>query len=324
MIAVLWAWLGCGGDDVAVDADPRPVVRSLVVEEQRFGDDFALSATIEAEKTAMLVPGAQGRIERVDVRIGDPVAEGDVLLRIAAASYRAGVAQAESAVTLARAQQKQADATYTRYQALDEANAVTRAEVEGIERQTELAAAQVAQAEAALAGARQRLYDTALRAPFDGVIISRNVDPGDVVGGALRGPPLVIADLSRFRVTTAVNERTAPRIAAGQPLVVTVDALPGERFAATIERINAAVDPVAGTVAVEAVLDADPRLRHGMSARAIIEGVGEAFPSVPRSALLDRDDGAARLVVIEDDVARSIAVRYGASQSDEVPITEGL
>ncbi len=328
-MAQLWTLLAlvvaCGPDEVTLEADSRPVVRSIVVENERFADDFTLSATIEAEKTAMLAPSAQGRIETVNVRIGDRVEKGQVLLRVASGSYQAGFDQAESAVALARAQQKQADATWARYQALDDANAVTRAEVEGVERQAELAAAQVAQAEAALAGARQRLADTVLRAPFDGVIIDRNVDPGDVVGGgALRGAPLAIADLSRFRVITAVNERVAPRIAPGQALVVQVDALPGERFEATIERVNAAVDPVAGTVAVEALLEADPRLRHGMSARAIIEGVGETWPAVPRTALLDRDDGEARVIVLEEATARSVIVRYGSSQSDRVPITDGL
>jgi len=323
-LGLLWALGGCGSDDVVLEADPRPVVRTEVVEEETFSDAFTLSATIEAEKTAMLFPSAQGRIETVDVRIGDEVEEGRALLRIASGSYRAGVSQAESALQVARAQQKQAEATLARYRSLDEADAVTRAELEGVERQAELAAAQVAQAEAALSGARQRLADTVVRAPFDGVIIARNVDPGDVVSASLQGPPLAIADLSGFRVITSVNERVASQIEVGKPLLVQVDALPGERFEATVERVNAAVDPVAGTVAVEARLDADPRLRHGISARAILQDVGESWPGVPRSALLDRDDGAGRLVLVEDGVARSITVRYGSSQSDRVPITEGL
>ncbi|MEN0065702.1 MAG: efflux RND transporter periplasmic adaptor subunit [Myxococcota bacterium] len=328
MNGLLWLWgatlLGCGGPPVTVEADARPVIRSQVVEDQRFADAFSLSATIEAENTAMLFPGAQGRIETVHVRLGDEVEKGTVLLEIASGAYRSGVAQAKSALAVAQAQQKQADATHARYQALDKANAVTRAEVEGVARQSELAAAQVGQAQAALSVARQRLADTELKAPFDGVIIARNVDPGDIVGGALKGPPLAIADLSKLRVVTAVNERVAPQMAPGQPLTVQVDALPGERFEATIDRINAAVDPVAGTVAIEASLDADPRLRHGMSARAIVEGVGQTHPAVPRTALLDRDAGSARVVVIEEGVARSIRVRYGTSQSDQVPVTEGL
>lgn len=318
------SFLGCtGGPDPAL-VDPRPAVRSIVTEEKVFADAFTLSATIEAAQTAMLFPSAQGRIATVLVRIGDEVEARQPLLRLDAGAYRAGVAQAESALRVAEAQKAQADATYARYQGLGERNAVTQAELEGVARQAELAAAQVAQAEAALAGARQRLADTVVRAPFAGVIIDRNVDPGDIVGAATRGPPLAIADLSTFRVITAVNERTAPQLKPGQSLTVQADALPGERFSATVERVNAAVDPVSGTVAVEASLPADPRLRHGMSARAILEGVGERFPAVPREALLDRDDGVGRLVLLDGETVRFAEVRYGPSQTDEVPITQGL
>ena len=130
-------------------------------------------------------------------------------MTLEAGAYIAGVNQAKAAMAMAHAQADQAQAAKTRYQALKTRDAVTEAEFEGVERQAELAQAQVAQAQAALDVARQRLWDTTVHAPFDGVIIGRNVDPGDVIGAATRQPPLMIADLSSFRVTTAVSELVA-------------------------------------------------------------------------------------------------------------------
>lgn len=324
MILLLWLW-SCVADPTPPPSGAEAVpVRVHEVERATFADAFTLSATLEAAQVAMLFPGAPGRVRSVSVRIGDEVAEGTVLMRVDASAFAAGVDQARAAVTMAEAQAEQARTAQRRYEALKARDAVTDAEFEGIGRQLELAEAQVTQARAALVVAQQRLRDTTVRAPFDGVIIHRSVDPGDVVGGATPRPPLGIADLSSFRVKTAVSELVASQITAGTELTVRVDALPGEGFTAVVERVNAAVDPVARTVAVEARLEADPRLRHGMAAEVALEGVGRSHPAVPRTALLDRDDGQARVMVLDGETARAVVVHYGRSQSEVVPVLEGL
>lgn len=324
MIIALLTLLACS--DPAPKADSTTsFVKSVVVEETSFADNLSLSGTLEAVQHAVLVPEAQGRIQDVRVRIGDSVARDQLLLSLHNTAYAAGVRQAEAAVAMATAQAKQAEDHAVRMESLATQNAITQVELETAQANRTLTQAQLAQTTAALAGARQQLSGTRLRAPFDGVIVARNVHPGDMLGGATMRPPLQIADLSQLRLVTAVSELVATQVQPGTTLKVSVAALPGQTFEATIDRINGAVDPVTRTVSVEALLsNPSGLLKHGMSAEVALEGVGQTAVSIPRMALLDRNDGVARVMVLAGDTAVAREVQYGRSQRDSVPVINGL
>lgn len=325
--AALTLLVGCGSGEVESQAEiGTTIVKVATVERTRFDGEVSLVGSIEAWQVATLVPDVPGRVRSVEVRIGQKVAKGAVLLSLVDDDYAQGVLQAEAAGDMAKAQLSGAEATHTRFIDLKDRDAVTAAEFEKVEVGLTLARAQVRQAEVGLSVARDRLYDTRLRAPFAGTVIARNVEVGEMLGGGPgQGPPIQLADLSRVRVTASIGETQASKIAIGDIISVRVDALPGESFPGKVERINGQVDARTRSVKVEAVLDeVDPRLIHGMAAGFLVEGVADEHLAVPREALLNRDDGSARVLVTVEGTVSSRDVRYGRSRTGLVPILDGL
>jgi HlyD family secretion protein len=137
---------------------------------------------------------------------------------------------AKAAVTTARAQYELAAAG-----ARPEQVAIAEAQVAAAEAQVDAARTQVRSAEAALAVLDAQLGRLTLAAPAAGTVLTRSIEPGEVVmpGAVL----LVVGDLDRLTVTVFVPEDRLGEVAVGQPVRVTVDAFPGESFGGTVERI---------------------------------------------------------------------------------------
>jgi RND family efflux transporter MFP subunit len=326
-LSSLLTFVGCGASEPESQVEVGPtIVKAATVERTRFDAEVSLVGSIEAWQVATLVPDVPGRIRSVPVRIGQRVDKGAVLLSLVDDDYAQGVLQAEAAAEMAKAQLSVAEATRRRFVELKARDAVTAAEFEKVDVGRTLAQAQVKQAQVGLKIAKDRLYDTRLRAPFAGTVIARNVEVGEMLGGGPgKGPPIQLADLSRVRVTASIGETQAGKISLGDVITVRVDALPGESFAGKVERVNGQVDARTRSVKVEAVLDGpDPRLIHGMAAGFLLEDVAEEHLAVPREALLNRDDGTARVLVTQDATVSSREVRYGRSRTGLVPILEGL
>jgi len=134
-----------------------------------------------------------------------------------------------------------------------------------------LAEADVQHAEAALAAAQVALERTVLLAPFDGTVTRIHVEAGDTV--ALGQAVLVLAKLDRLQIkTTDLTELDVVHVREGQPVVVTVDALPGEMFDGTVREVALQAGDYQGDVVYAVTVDlsdanaADPRLRWGMTA----------------------------------------------------------
>ena len=322
----LAALVGCGSGAAESSVDERPVVKAATVSEVVFGDDLKISATLSAHQVATLAPSLPARVSAIHVRIGDEVEKGDILVELDAATFRQAVRQGEAAEAMARAGLAQAEANLARFESLSGQSAVTQAEFEQVQTAVAMARAQLAQAEAGAQVAREQLANARLRAPFDGVITARNLELGEMVAGpSPMGPPIQMADMSKIRVKGELGELHASRLSVGTTVQVSVDALIGETFEAVIDRVNPAVDARSRSVAFEALIDEpDPRLRHGMAGTVHIEGGGEPLLAVPRLALLDRDDGEARVFVLTGTAIAERPVRYGRSTSDFVPIVSGL
>jgi HlyD family secretion protein len=138
------------------------------------------------------------------------------------------------------------------------------------------AQAQIVQAQASLNQAKVNLSHTIIRAPIDGVVISRNVDVGQTVAASMQAPTLfqIANDLTRMQVTGSVDEADIGRVRVGQRATFSVDAYPGERFsgAVTQVRLNPVIESnVVSYITVIDVANDDLRLRPGMTATVTIE-----------------------------------------------------
>ena len=303
--------------------DLRPTVRVSSIQEQQFVRTLSLPSTIHAHRSAILVPKVQGRIASVPVNLGDKVSTGDTILTIEQSDYEAGYVEAKAAYELATIQAKQAQSSAQRFKKLLDEQAITRSQWEEVDIGAQLAVGQATRAKAGFDIAKSRLLETDLKAPFDGIIVERTVEQGEMMGGTAARPPIQLADLSTVVFRANIGESDAAALQTNQSGYLVV---PGktERIPTVLSRINQAVDPIVKTVIVEGELDnTQHALKHNQSATLHLEVTQQAL-AIPRQALLNRQNQSATVFILNGSSVEKRTVTYGRSETDLVPVFSGL
>ena len=191
----------------------------------------------------------------------------------------------------------------------------------------EIAQLRVDQAQAALELAQLNLSHAQIVAPFDAVVVAVNARPGELAASAV--PAIVLADISSLYLEVAVDEVDVARVAPGQPVTVTLDALPNALLAGRVEKIAPAATNTIGVVSYGVRLRLDPtqaQIREGMTATAEIV-VAEARDVVlaPNWAIRrDRDSGLAYAAVLRNGQIEDVAVMLGLRNETYSQIITGL
>ncbi len=231
-----------------------------------------------------------GIIRTIGVDYNDAVREGQVLATLDTDRLEAQVLESTAALRSARAKVEDAEATLAERQLalertteLVDKELISRSELDSAEAQfkrakAELtsAEAQVSQAEASLNAQQTNLEKTVIRSPITGVVLDRNVEPGQTVAASLQAPILftLAEDLTQMELHVAVDEADIGLVSEGQLATFTVDAHPERSFPAEITELRYASETVNGVVTYQAVLrvdNSDLALRPGMTATAEIE-----------------------------------------------------
>lgn len=187
-----------------------------------------------------------------------------------------------------------------------------------------VAEAALAQAQAALTAARARLDDTVVRATADGVLIARNVEPGDVVqpGREL----MALAPAGETQVVVQIDERNLALLAPGQKALVSADAYPGQRFAAELFYINPGVDAQRGAVEVKLRVPSPPAyLRQDMTVSVDIDvGRRTGVLVLPASAVVDIASDRPTVLAVEHGRVARKPVTLGLRGNGSVEIKAGV
>jgi len=246
-----------------------------------------------------------GTIRIVNVDYNSEVKKGDILaeidkssLSIAVDSARALVKVAEANVAQAKATLEQKQSAYRRAQDLAARRVASQQDLETAKADYDLAAAAVEASEAQLEKARTDLAtaETNLRradilSPIDGIVLKRDVDPGQTVAASFQAPELftIAGDLTRMELQVDVDEADVGEVKAGQGATFTVDAYPDERFPSTVRDIRYMSETTDNVVTYKALLDVDNSrllLRPGMTATAdIVSDKVEDALLIPNAAL---------------------------------------
>jgi len=188
----------------------------------------------------------------------------------------------------------------------------------------QLAQTGLLQAQANLKLAQAKLDYTFIKAPADGTLISRDVEPGGVVqpGKALMG----LAPVGETQLVVQIDEKNLAYLKLGQPALVSADAYPGERFQAELAYINPAVDALRGSVEVKLRAPAPPAyLRQDMTVSVEIEVARRAKAVVlPSDAVHDAASAKSWVMTVQDGRAQQQQVRIGIRSDGKVEILEGL
>ncbi|MGH8250128.1 MAG: efflux RND transporter periplasmic adaptor subunit, partial [Steroidobacteraceae bacterium] len=264
----------CGGG-----AEPAPQYETTPVARGDLRVVVEASGTIEPVSSVEVKSKASGEILELGAEIGDTVGQGQLLVRIDPRTPRNHVSQAEAEVAAASARQKTARAQLARGEKLRAETWINDAEYEALELAVANTRAEEVAARVALENARIALEDTEVRAPAAGTILTRLVEPGQVIssptqdvgGGTLL---LTMADLGRVRARVRVDETDIGKLSAGVPARIEVSAYPGRSFAGAIEKIEpqAVIDQ---NVTLFAVLisigNEEGLLRPGMNVDAVFD-----------------------------------------------------
>lgn len=235
------------------------------------------------------VATARANVVRQDVALRDAKVKADARVRL---FQEGGISQEErdSARATLDSAQAQLEAVQASLRASQAALDVTRAQLVAAE-------ATVQQKEAALAQAQVDLNNTYIRAPVDGIVVSRNVDVGQTVAASLQAPTLflIAQDLTKMEVDTNVDEADIGRVALDQEATFTVDSYPGQVFRGRIVQIRQApqvVQNVVTYITVVAVSNPDLKLKPGMTANVkILVARREKVLAVANAAFRIRLDG---------------------------------
>jgi HlyD family secretion protein len=264
----------CGGR-----APAAPDYETAAVERGRISVSVEAAGVIEPVSRVEVKSKASGEILKLGADIGDVVATGDPLVSIDPRTPRNHVAQAEAELNAARARLASASAQLARGDKLLSDEWINRADYEALELEVANTRAQVVGAQVALENARIALEDTEVRAPSGGTILTRLVEPGQVISSPTQDvgggtPLLTMADLRNVRARVRVDETDIGKLAPGTPARVTVAAYPGRSFTGAIEKIEpqAVVDQ---NVTMFAVLISVPNegglLRPGMNVDVVFD-----------------------------------------------------
>lgn len=316
------ALAACGGSAEAGDTIPPMIegaTRVINVEAEtlattEFTELIRLTGNVRANRDVIVSATEQGLVSAILVDQGSPVRAGQAVARLDDTQLRAQVEEARARADLARE-------TWERRKRLFEEDQV------GSELQYLEARYAAEQSAASLSALSARLDATVIRAPFGGVLDSRDVELGSMI---MPGTPVArVVDLDPVRIRGGVPERFALDVRPGSRATVTFQVLEGEAFEGDITYVGAAVDPEDRTFPVELTL-ANPGGLIKPEMVANIEIVRETRADVvvvPREVLLRVEDGYVAYVVEgsgEDGTARSRTVRLGPAQRNQVVVEEGL
>jgi len=189
--------------------------------------------------------------------------------------------------------------------------------------------------EALLATARSNLADTELKAPFDGVVLRKEADVGEMVvpalmgGGSTRGSVVTLADFSTLEMEVDVFERDLHHVTDGAPAQIILDAYQDDRLDGHVRQVEPTADRQKATVLVKVTFDKrDPRVIPEMGGRVVFLRAGtDTLPApevlAPSAAIVTRD-GKPGVFVIEEGRIRFVAVEAGEARKGVTPIKAGL
>ncbi|WP_342118034.1 efflux RND transporter periplasmic adaptor subunit [Pseudoduganella sp. OTU4001] len=350
-----WKWLALGAVAVGIIAvfagrgAGKVDVETVTVAHAWPSQEYTLlNATgyVVAQRKAALSSKATGRLEWLGVLEGSRVKAGEVVARLENRDVSANLGQVEANVKVARAnleqglaEQADAQQAFNRAQELLAQKFIAASSFDAAQARLNKAKAAVAAQRAAIAAAeasaraaRVAVDQTEIRAPFDGVILTKNANVGDNItpfssAADSKGAVVTIADMDTLEVEADVSESSLAKITAEQPVEIQLDAFPELRLAGVVSRMVPTLDRSKATLLVKVRFnDRDPRVLPDMSAKVaflskpVPEPDRKPVTAVQPAAIVQRD-GKPALFVVAGEQARLRPVRTGRKVGELVEVS---
>ena len=295
------------------------------------------SGYVVAQRKAAVASKATGRLEYLGVVEGDRVKKGQVLGRLEDTDIKASLDQARANLKLNEADLRDAQQWLDRQKTLLEKGVSTQSDYDAAEARYQRVLASIAVAKAIVDGAEVALENTLIRAPFDGTVLTKNADVGEMVAPmaasvSSRSAVVTLADMSSLQVEADVSESNIERITLGQPCEITLDAYPEARYEASVAKIVPTADRAKATVMVKVAFKSyDAKVLPEMSSKVlfltrtaeIVPTAGRSMLTVPLSSVATRN-GKKVVFMVRNDQAVAVNVSTGKDVGALVEITQGI
>lgn len=326
------------------------VYKTQKIENGDIMESITASGTINPLSTVSVGSQASGRIAEIYVDYNSVVKKGQLLALIDQENAKATVQQREAALEIAKAQVdveenniKYYKKALNRISKLNASKYSTEKDLEAAERdydnavaQLALEQAQVKQAQASLNSAQTELSYTEIKAPVDGIVISKAVEVGQTVAASFETPELfsVAEDLTKMQIEASVVEADIAKVKEGQKVRFTVDSYADDYFYGTVTQVRNEATTTSNVVTYTVVIgidNSDMRLKPGMTANVeIITAEEKDVMLVPNQALrfyIDDSDTAKRykdrgVWIIKNGHPERVTVKIGVSDDDNTQILE--
>jgi RND family efflux transporter MFP subunit len=327
-----WFLFGRGGDEgkVAVAADGKggsgaaaPAVSVIVPGRQQVARTISATGTLAARRDMPVgVAGEGGMIARVLVEPGQWVGAGQTLAVIERSVQSQEAQQLAASIEVARADARLAQQELQRAQTLVSRGFVSKADVERRVATRDAANARVRVAQAQLGASRARIGRLDIRAPAAGLVLSRNVEPGQIVSGG-SGALFRIAAGGQMELMARLPQTDLSTLSVGVPVTVTPVGSQ-QSYQGSVWQISPIIDPQTRQGVARISIPYNRELRPGGFASGAIKAGATVAPLLPESAVLTDDAGTYVLVVTSNNTVQRQAVRIGTVTDKGVVIAEGL
>ena len=287
----------------AMQQTVKQTVKVMAAAKQDVRQDGVYSATVQANAVNNIAPQSGGRIQKINVEIGDFVSKGQILAemdRVQLDQAKLRLANAETELARLKQLYEQGGLAQSDFEAQELNYKVSKSSYDNL------------------------LENTILRSPISGVVTARNYDRGDMYGMA--SPIFTVQQIVPVKILVGISEADYTKVRKGDKVSLTVDALPGKSFSGSIRRIYPTVDPMTHTVNVEVqVPNTNRELRPGMYAKVNVNFGSNKNIVVPDAAVVRlQGSGQRNVFVVEDGVAVQKEVSLGRHFDGQYEILSGL
>ena len=325
LLLLMIAWLAgafhskIAPETLAPAEQPAPE-QLLTVVQQSQPHYERLAATITSKQATYISPRILAPINKIHVRAGDLVSDGQLLVELDQRQLNSQRQQAQQAVAAARAQLTDAEQDYQRSEKLYRDKVVSKAELDKMANRKATVSAEMQRAQKALEEAETALSYTRITAPISGKVIDRFKEPGDTVAPGENS--LSLYNPGSMRVEAHVREGLALSLVTGQALKANIPAV-NQQVGVTLDEIVPAADPGARTFLVKAALPAELGVFPGMYAELLVPAGEEPVILVPQAAVSIVGQQQFVQVWTGKQLQRRF-VRLGRTLGDEVVVISGL
>jgi len=336
---------------VGGDGSKLIFVKATMIHPSQADALLTASGYVVAQRQAAVASKGTGRLQILAVEEGDEVSKGQIIGQLQHDDVDAALAQAKASFALSEAAMKQVEAdlnearlNYERQQRLLARTLISQSDFDIAEARflntqagLEAAKAQIEVSRAGVLSAEVNVENTRIRAPFDGTVLSKNADIGEMVApfaasSNSRGAVVTIADMTSLEVEADVSESNIQRVRAGQICEIILDAFPDMRYPGFVHKIVPTADRAKATVLTKIRFKKrDSKVLPEMSAKVNFlssrsdseEQSNAPFVAIPVDALTERS-GRRVVFVAKKNRLSEVAVKVGRNISGQIEILDGI